>query len=115
MNRFVTVDGNEAAARVAHRLSEVIAIYPITPSTTMGELADAWSAAGQPNLWGTVPEVMEMQSEGGAAGAAPDAPQPVQVRRRAEPDRRSRRGADGRAQLAGDLEHVGEHQQQALR
>jgi pyruvate-ferredoxin/flavodoxin oxidoreductase len=69
MNRFVTVDGNEAAARVAHRLSEVIAIYPITPSTTMGELADAWSAAGQPNLWGTVPEVMEMQSEGGAAGA----------------------------------------------
>ena len=69
MDRFVTVDGNEAAARVAHRLSEVIAIYPITPSTTMGELADAWSAAGQPNLWGTVPEVMEMQSEGGAAGA----------------------------------------------
>jgi pyruvate-ferredoxin/flavodoxin oxidoreductase len=69
MNRFVTLDGNEAAARVAHRLSEVIAIYPITPSTTMGELADAWSAAGQPNLWGTVPEVMEMQSEGGAAGA----------------------------------------------
>src|SRR6202162_232717 len=69
MTRFVTVDGNEAAARVAHRLSEVIAIYPITPSTAMGELADAWSAAGQPNLWGTVPEVMEMQSEGGAAGA----------------------------------------------
>jgi pyruvate-ferredoxin/flavodoxin oxidoreductase len=69
MNRLVTVDGNEAAARVAHRLSEVIAIYPITPSTTMGELADDWSAAGQPNLWGTVPEVMEMQSEGGAAGA----------------------------------------------
>src|SRR5579864_2635779 len=69
MNNFVTVDGNEAAARVAHRLSEVIAIYPITPSSTMGELADAWSAAGQPNLWGTVPEVVEMQSEGGAAGA----------------------------------------------
>ncbi len=69
MNHFVTVDGNEAAARVAHRLSEVIAIYPITPSSTMGELADAWSAAGQPNLWGTVPEVIEMQSEGGAAGA----------------------------------------------
>src|SRR5450756_533522 len=69
MNRFVTVDGNEAAARVAHRLSEVIAIYPITPSTAMGELADAWSAAGQPNLWGTVPEVIEMQSEAGAAGA----------------------------------------------
>ena len=69
MESFITVDGNEAAARVAHRLSEVIAIYPITPSTTMGELADAWSAAGQPNLWGTVPEVMEMQSEAGAAGA----------------------------------------------
>jgi len=65
----VTVDGNEAAASVAHRLSEVIAIYPITPSSTMGELADAWSAAGRPNLWGAVPRVVEMQSEGGAAGA----------------------------------------------
>ncbi|MGA8922822.1 MAG: pyruvate:ferredoxin (flavodoxin) oxidoreductase, partial [Candidatus Dormiibacterota bacterium] len=69
MNGFVTVDGNEAVARVAHRLSEVIAIYPITPSTAMGEQADAWSAAGQTNLWGTVPEVIEMQSEAGAAGA----------------------------------------------
>jgi pyruvate-ferredoxin/flavodoxin oxidoreductase len=69
MKTFITVDGNEAAARVAHRLSEVIAIYPITPSSTMGELADAWSAAGQPNVWGTVPEVIEMQSEAGAAGA----------------------------------------------
>jgi pyruvate-ferredoxin/flavodoxin oxidoreductase len=69
MGEFVTVDGNEAAARIAHRLSEVIAIYPITPSSAMGELADAWSAAGQVNLWGTVPEVIEMQSEGGAAGA----------------------------------------------
>src|SRR5579859_8284881 len=69
MKAFVTVDGNEAVARVAHRLSEVIAIYPITPSTAMGEQADAWSAAGQPNLWGTVPEVIEMQSEAGAAGA----------------------------------------------
>jgi pyruvate-ferredoxin/flavodoxin oxidoreductase len=69
MQRFVTVDGNEAAAQIAHRLSEVIAIYPITPSSTMGELADAWSAAGEPNLWGTVPEVVEMQSEAGAAGA----------------------------------------------
>jgi pyruvate-ferredoxin/flavodoxin oxidoreductase len=69
VNGFVTVDGNEAVARVAHRLSEVIAIYPITPSTAMGEQADAWSAAGQPNLWGTVPEVIEMQSEAGAAGA----------------------------------------------
>jgi pyruvate-ferredoxin/flavodoxin oxidoreductase len=67
--RLITVDGNEAAARVAHRLSEVIAIYPITPSSPMGEHADAWSAAGRPNLWGAVPEVIEMQSEGGAAGA----------------------------------------------
>jgi pyruvate-ferredoxin/flavodoxin oxidoreductase len=62
------VDGNEAAARVAYALSEVIAIYPITPASTMGELADAWSASGRPNLWGTVPEVIEMQSEAGAAG-----------------------------------------------
>src|SRR5690349_22574937 len=66
---WMTIDGNEATASVAHKLSEVIAIYPITPSTTMGELADAWSAAGRPNLWGTVPQVIEMQSEGGAAGA----------------------------------------------
>jgi pyruvate-ferredoxin/flavodoxin oxidoreductase len=69
LRSWVVVDGNEAAARVAHRLSEVIAIYPITPSSPMGELADAWSAAGRPNLWGAVPEVIEMQSEGGAAGA----------------------------------------------
>ncbi len=66
---WMTIDGNEAAASVAHRLSEIIAIYPITPSTPMGELADAWSAAGRPNLWDTVPLVIEMQSEGGAAGA----------------------------------------------
>ena len=66
---FVTVDGNEATARVAYRLSEIIAIYPITPSSSMGELADAWMAEGQPNLWGAVPTVAEMQSEGGAAGA----------------------------------------------
>ncbi|HUJ27204.1 MAG TPA: pyruvate:ferredoxin (flavodoxin) oxidoreductase, partial [Myxococcales bacterium] len=65
----VIVDGNEAAASVAHRASEVIAIYPITPSSNMGELADEWSAAGKQNLWGTVPEVVEMQSEAGAAGA----------------------------------------------
>jgi pyruvate-ferredoxin/flavodoxin oxidoreductase len=69
MTERITVDGNEAAARVAHRLSEVIAIYPITPSSPMGEHADAWSAAGRPNLWGAVPQVIEMQSEGGAAGA----------------------------------------------
>ena len=65
---WVCVDGNEAAARVAHRLSEVIAIYPITPASPMGELADTWSAAGRPNLWGQVPEVVELQSEAGAAG-----------------------------------------------
>ena len=64
-----TVDGNEAAARIAHALSDVIAIYPITPSSAMGELADQWSAQERTNLWGAVPQVVEMQSEGGAAGA----------------------------------------------
>ncbi len=68
MDRLV-VDGNEAAARVAHKLAEVIAIYPITPASPMGELADAWSAAEGHNLWGQVPEIIEMQSEAGAAGA----------------------------------------------
>ncbi|MCE9584287.1 MAG: pyruvate:ferredoxin (flavodoxin) oxidoreductase, partial [Planctomycetes bacterium] len=68
--RRITVDGNEAVAAVAHRLSEVIAIYPITPSSTMGELADEWSAVGKRNIWGAVPDVMEMQSEGGAVAAA---------------------------------------------
>src|SRR5215472_6708303 len=66
---WVTLEGNEVVANVAHALSEVIAIYPITPSTSMGEMADAWSATGKANLWGTVPLVIEMQSEGGAAGA----------------------------------------------
>src|SRR6516162_4374332 len=66
---WVTLEGNEAVANIAHALSEVIAIYPITPSTSMGEMADAWSATGRVNLWGTVPLVTEMQSEGGAAGA----------------------------------------------
>ncbi|HQX09828.1 MAG TPA: pyruvate:ferredoxin (flavodoxin) oxidoreductase [Thermoflexales bacterium] len=66
---FVTLEGNEAAASVAYRTSEVIAIYPITPSSGMSELSDQWSAAGKRNLWGTVPIVQEMQSEGGAAGA----------------------------------------------
>jgi pyruvate-ferredoxin/flavodoxin oxidoreductase len=65
----VTIDGNEAAAYVAHKLNEVIAIYPITPSSNMGEWADEWSSQGRKNLWGTVPSVTEMQSEGGAAGA----------------------------------------------
>ena len=67
--RRIVVEGNEAAARIAHLTNEVMAIYPITPSSTMGELADAWSSAGRPNIWGTVPEVVEMQSEAGAAGA----------------------------------------------
>ncbi|MCK6482684.1 MAG: pyruvate:ferredoxin (flavodoxin) oxidoreductase [Phycisphaerae bacterium] len=66
---MITVDGNEAAAMVAHRLNEVIAIYPITPSSPMGEFCDEWSAQGRTNLWGQVPSVTEMQSEGGAAGA----------------------------------------------
>ena len=66
---WACVDGNEAAAMVAHACSEVIAIYPITPASTMGEHADAWSAEGRRNLWGSVPEVIEMQSEAGAAGA----------------------------------------------
>jgi len=65
----VTIDGNEAAAYVAHQTNEVIAIYPITPSSNMGEWADQWSAEQKPNIWGTVPTVIEMQSEGGAAGA----------------------------------------------
>ena len=65
----VTIDGNEAAAYVAHQSNEVIAIYPITPSSNMGEWADQWSAEQKTNIWGTVPTVIEMQSEGGAAGA----------------------------------------------
>lgn len=66
---FRTIDGNEAVAHVAYRTNEVIAIYPITPSSPMGEWSDAWSAAGKANIWGSVPSVVEMQSEGGAAGA----------------------------------------------
>ena len=69
MNTRITIDGNEAAASVAFRASEVIAIYPITPSSNMGELADEWAAHGKTNIWGSVPRVVEMQSEGGAAGA----------------------------------------------
>lgn len=65
----VTIDGNEAAAYVAHKINEVIAIYPITPSSNMGELADEWSAQGRKNVWGTIPQIVEMQSEAGAAGA----------------------------------------------
>ena len=66
---FATIDGNEATARVAYRLNEVIAIYPITPSSPMAEWADAWTSAGKANIWGNVPTVIQMQSEGGVAGA----------------------------------------------
>lgn len=65
----VTIDGNEAAAAVAYLTNEVIAIYPITPSSPMGEWADQWASENKPNLWGVVPRVVEMQSEGGASGA----------------------------------------------
>jgi len=65
----VTIDGNEAAAYVAHKINEVIAIYPITPSSAMGEWSDQWSSEGKVNIWGSVPHVVEMQSEAGAAGA----------------------------------------------
>lgn len=65
---FMTLDANEAVARVAYKLNEVIAIYPITPSSAMGEWSDEWAANQQPNLWGTIPKVVEMQSEAGAAG-----------------------------------------------
>ena len=71
---FATIDGNEAVAAVAHRINEVIAIYPITPSSPMGEWADAWTSEGRRNIWGTVPTVVEMQSEAGAAGAVHGAP-----------------------------------------
>ncbi len=67
--RFACMDGNEAAARVAYALSEVISIFPITPASPMAEHADDWAAARRPNLWGAVPDVIELQSEGGAAGA----------------------------------------------
>ncbi len=63
-----TLDGNEAAAYVAYRVNEVCAIYPITPSSTMAEFADQWSSEGKKNIWGSVPDVVEMQSEAGAAG-----------------------------------------------
>ncbi len=69
MTEYITLDGNEAVAKIAYKLSEVIAIYPITPSSPMGEWADEWASLEEPNLWGVVPQVVEMQSEGGAAGA----------------------------------------------
>ena len=67
--KWMTVDGNDACSAVAYQLSDVIAIYPITPSSSMAENADAWASEGRANLWGAVPTVVEMQSEGGAAGA----------------------------------------------
>src|ERR1700746_3352297 len=73
--RKITVDGNEAAASIAYRVSETIAIYPITPSSPMAELCDEWANRRRPNLWGAVPEVAETQSEGGAAGAVHGSPQ----------------------------------------
>ena len=69
LNTPVVMDGNTAVAHVAYRVNEVCAIYPITPSSTMAELADEWSAQGIPNIWGNIPVVQQMQSEGGAAGA----------------------------------------------
>ena len=69
MTTYLNLDGNEAAARMAYQCNEVIAIYPITPSSNMGEWADEWAAQAKPNLWGAVPKIIEMQSEGGAAGA----------------------------------------------
>lgn len=68
MTSALTLDGNEAVARIAYLCSEVVAIYPITPASSMGEWADEWAAQGRPNLWGAVPTIIEMQSEGGAAG-----------------------------------------------
>ena len=84
MPERICVDGNEAAARVAYLLSEVVAIYPITPASTMGEHADDWAAAGRPNLWGQVPEIVEIDVPRAHAGFLeylaqeidPDAPPP---------------------------------------
>ena len=67
-SQTLTIDGNQAAAEIAHMTNEVIAIYPITPASPMGEWADEWSSRDRPNLWGTVPRIIEMQSEAGAAG-----------------------------------------------
>lgn len=66
---FATIDGNEAVAQVVYRLNEVVAIYPITPSSPMAEWADAWVSEAKPNIWGNIPDVIQMQSEGGVAGA----------------------------------------------
>ena len=70
MTELRALDGNEAVARVAYAVSEICSIYPITPSSPMAEMADVWSASGKPNIWGQLPDIIEMQSEGGAAGTA---------------------------------------------
>ena len=70
MSEYKALEGNEAVARVAYAVSEICSIYPITPSSPMAEMADVWSASGKPNIWGQVPDIIEMQSEGGAAGTA---------------------------------------------
>ena len=121
--KTVTIDGNEAVAYVAHKTNEVCAIYPITPSSNMGEWADEWSAQGRTNIWGAVPAVVEMQSEGGASGgharcasvgladhdlhrfAGPAAHDPdhVQGRRRADVDGLPRVGAYRRHPCPVDL------------
>ncbi|MFZ4700069.1 MAG: hypothetical protein ACOYMG_08440, partial [Candidatus Methylumidiphilus sp.] len=67
-SQVTTLEGNEAVAYIAYRVNEVCAIYPITPSSTMAELADQWASEGKTNIWGNIPLVVEMQSEGGAAG-----------------------------------------------
>jgi pyruvate-ferredoxin/flavodoxin oxidoreductase len=77
---MVILDGNEAAASVAYRLSEVVAIYPITPSSPMAEWADQWRSEGKKNIWGALPIVEELQSEGGAAGALHGALQAGRIR-----------------------------------
>ena len=121
--KVAMIDGNEAAASVAYRVNEVCAIYPITPSSPMAELADQWASEGRTNIWGSVPTVIEMQSEAGAAGArarraagrradhdlhglagpAADDPQHVQDRGRAHARGLPRRGALGRGAGALDL------------
>ena len=120
---WVCIDGNEAAARVAYALSEVMSIYPITPASPMGEHADDWAAPGRTNLWGAVPDVIEMQSEAGAAGALHGAlqkgafattftasqglllmvPNMFKIAGELTPCGDPRRGADGRHPRAVDL------------
>ena len=84
---MVPMEGNTAAAYVAHATNEVIAIYPITPSSPMGELSDEWSAKGRKNIWGTIPSVTEMQSEAGASGAVHERLQPEHLLQPLQPHR----------------------------